>query len=167
MSEIRYNPISDLGKMKETLVALLSDNENINRLTQHCVNTPYMKGSIAENESGIFIDTHLIKVSNQRIKEVGVEVYIVCHKDALSLSAADKEYFSNMDVHGNRADCIVQMVHSAILEAQNMEELKKKYTIGEMNLIEAEPIKQYMPEDDYCGKQMSFTCQSFYQRKSK
>ena len=158
MSEIRCNPLSDMGKLKETLVALLGNNEDIKKLAPHITDTTYVQGSVAENESGIFIDTYLRKVSNQRLKEVGTEIYVVCHKDALTLSEDEKTYFRNIGVYGNRVDCIVQMIHSLILETGDIR-------IGDMNLVDEEPIKPYSPEEDFIGKQMSYTCQSFYQRK--
>lgn len=158
MSEIRCNPLSDMGKLKEALVALLGNIEDITKLSPHITDTTYVKGSVAENESGIFIDTHLRKVSNQRFKEVGTEIYVVCHKDALTLSEDEKTYFRNIGVYGNRVDCIVQMIHSLILETQDIR-------IGDMNLVDEEPIKPYLPEENLIGKQMSYTCQSFYQRK--
>lgn len=158
MSEIRCNPLSDMGKMKETLVALLENSEDMKKLAPHIIDTPYAKGSIAEKESGVFIDTHLRKVSNQRFKEVGTEIYVVCHKDALTLTEDEKTYFRNIGVYGNRVDCIVQMIHSLILETQDIR-------IGDINLVDEEPIKPYAPEEDFIGKQMSYTCQSFYQLK--
>ena len=93
MSEIRCNPLSDMGKMKETLVALLGNNEDMKKLGPHITDATYVQGNVAENESGIFIDTYLRKVSNQRLKEVGTEIYVVCHKDALTLSEDEKTYF--------------------------------------------------------------------------
>ena len=158
MSEIRYNPLSDMGRMKETLVALLGNSEDIKKLAPHITDMPYVQGSIAENESSIFMDTRLRKVPNQRLKEVGTEIYVVCHKDALTLSEDEKAYFRSIGVYGNRVDCIVQMVHSIILETQNI-------SIGDMDFIDEEPIKPYIPEVDFIGKQMSYTCQTFYQRK--
>lgn len=158
MSEIRCNPLSDMGKMKETLVALLGNNEDMKKLASHITDTPYAQGDVTENESGIFIDTHLRKVSNQRLKEVGTEIYVVCHKDALTLSDDEKTYFRNIGVYGNRVDCMVQMIHSMILETRDI-------SIGDMNLVDEEPIKPYSPEGNYLGKQISYTCQSFYQRK--
>ena len=158
MSEMHCNPLSDMGKLKETLVALLENSEDMKKLALHIIDTPYVKESIAENESGVFIDTHLRKVSNQRFKEVGTDIYVVCHKDALTLSEDEKTYFRNIGVYGNRVDCIVQIIHSLILETQNIR-------IGDMNLVDEEPIKPYSPEENLLGKQMSYTCQSFYQRK--
>ncbi len=158
MSEIRCNPLSDMGKMKETLLALFENSEDMKKLTPHITDTPYVQGCVAENESGIFIDTHLRKVSNQRLKEVGTEIYVVCHKDALALSEDEKTYFHNIGVYGNRVDCIMQMIQSIILETQDI-------SIGDMNLVNEEPIKPYLPEGAFIGKQISYTCQSFYQRK--
>ena len=158
MSEIRCNPLSDMGKMKERLVTLLENSQDVKKLAPHITDAPYVQGSVAENESGIFIDTHLRKVSNQRLKEVGTEIYVVCHKDALTLSEDEKTYFRNIGVDGNRVDCIVQMIHSLILETRDIR-------IGDMNLVDEEPIKPYSPEGYFIGKQMSYTCQSFYQRR--
>ena len=44
MPEQYYNPLSDLGKIKESLIALFYNMEDLTRLVPHCFDTPYIEG---------------------------------------------------------------------------------------------------------------------------
>ncbi len=44
MPEQYYNPLSDLGKIKESLIALFYNTEDLTRLVPHCFDTPYIEG---------------------------------------------------------------------------------------------------------------------------
>lgn len=167
MSETYYNPLSDMGSIKEKLVSLLKNNTEISKLATHYSDTPYTEGAITDNGCGIFIDTYLIKVANQRIKEVGITIYVVCHKDFATLSEEEQNHYNSIGIYGNRVDCIIQAIHSALIQPEVMDEIKKKFSIGDLTFVEEEPIKPYIPETNYCGKQMSYTYQSFYQKKTR
>lgn len=166
MDEIYYNPLSDIGKIKENLIYILSNNADVIRLADSFYDTPYTNGMISDNNCAIYIDTHLLKVTNQRIKEVGVDVYVVCHKDLIALSEEDKTYFNSIGIYGNRVDSMVQAIHSAIIGSDAKDEIKKNYSIGNFTFIEEKPIKSFSPGTDFFGKQMSYTYQAFYQRNN-
>lgn len=165
MSKTYYNPLSDMGKIKETLVNLFQSSPDITKLATHCFDTPYIEGIITDNGCSIFLETRLIKVANQRIKEVGVDIYVICHKNSIALTEEDQAYYNSIDIYGNRMDCTIQAIHSAITNAQNMDAPKKSYAIGDMTLVAERPIKQHISEKDFYGKKMSYTYQAFYQKK--
>lgn len=164
MDQIHSNPLSDMGRIKESLITLLKENTDVARLTKQCFDTPYMEGIITDG-CGIFLETHLIRAANQRTKEVGVNIYVACHKDSIALSEEDKTYYNSIGIYGNRVDSTIQAIHSAIIDSQNMSKIKENYSIGDLTFIEEEPIKHFMSESDFYGKQMSYTYQAFYQRK--
>lgn len=158
MSNTYYNPLSDMGKIKETLVNLFQNNPNITKLTTHFYDTPYIEGIITDNGCAIFLETRLIKVANQRTKEVGVDIYVICHKDSIALSSEDKTYYNSIGIYGNRIDSTMQAIHSAIVDVKN-------YSIGDLTLVTERPIKQCLTEANFYGKKMSYTYQAFYQKK--
>lgn len=138
---------------------------HIETLIGHCFDTPYIDGTVTDNRCAIFIETYIIKAENQHIKEMGVDVFVVCHKDSVKLSQEDKEYFESIGVYGNRVDSAIQVINSCILNPTIMAGIKRKYSIGSMNLSERNPLKQYVPGTKFYGKCLSYTYQSFYQRK--
>lgn len=201
MGEKYYNPLSDMSRIKVSLMSLFCDSEDITKLIMpsldndnftleqnwyggtfekitagqtetetlagHCFDTPYIEGTVIDNSCAVFIETYLIKAANQHIKEVAVDIMVVCHKDSLKLSQNDKEYYEAAGVYGNRVDSAIQVINSSILNPEVIEKIKEKYSIGDMNLIEKNPIEQYAPCAEFYGKVLHYTYQSFYQRKSK
>lgn len=200
MAEIYYDPLSDMSRMKESLMSLFCDTQDITRLimpesdhtdftfeqnwyggtfeetvngeikkttlTGHCFDTPYIEGTVMDNGCAIFVETYLEKLGSRHIKEVGVDIYVVCHRDCVRLSEDDTEYYNAIGIYGNRVDSAVQAIHAAILSSDMMRAIKKNYSIGDMALIEEKPIKQYTPGTAFYGKCLSYTYQSFYQRKN-
>ena len=75
MPEQYYNPLSDLGKIKESLIALFYNTEDLTRLVPHCFDTPYIEGMTMGHDSAIFVETYLTKAVSQRIKEVGIDIW--------------------------------------------------------------------------------------------
>ena len=194
-----YDPLSDMSRIKEYLINLFLDKEDlanlimptlddehftlnqnwlggkydknifgeteIKTLIGHCFDHPYIDGTVTDNRCAIFIETYLNRVENKHIKEVGLDVFIVCHKDMVQLSDEDKGYYHKIGVYGNRVDSAVQLINSALLDPLENEHIKKKYSIGEINMSERNPLKQYVPNTKFYGKCLSYTYQTFYQRK--
>lgn len=194
-----YDTLSDMGKIKDSLMSLFYnsydikklvmpklDNENFTveqnwyggtfettvqdepettTLIGHCFDTPYVEGTVSDNRCAVFIETYLTKMENQHIKEVGVDIMVICHRDSVRLSDEDKEYFNSIGVYGNRVDSTIQVINSSILNHSTMDYIKKNYSIGDMNLAEAKPLRRYMPGTEFYGKYLSYTYQSFYKRK--
>lgn len=138
----------------------------IKTLLGHCFDHPYIEGTVTDNRCAIFIETYLTRVENQHIKEVGLDIFVVCHKDSVQLSDDEKQYYRSIGVYGNRVDSAVQLINSSILKAETMENIKKRYSIGSINLSEYDPLKQYIPSTKFYGKCLSYTYNTFYQRKS-
>lgn len=136
-------------------------------LLGHCFDTPYIEGTVTDNRCAIFIETCLLRTGSPHIKEVGVDIMVVCHKDSVRLSGEDKAYFESIGVYGNRVDSAIQAIHSAILNPGVMEKIKKKYSIGDLNLVEENPLQQYVPGTRFYGKVLHYTYQAFYQRTSR
>ncbi len=67
------------------------------------------------HDSAIFVETYLTKAVSQRIKEVGIDICVLCHKDSIGLSESDKEYYQSKGIYGNRIDSSIQVIHSSIL----------------------------------------------------
>lgn len=196
-----YDPLSDMSRIKESLVELFGDIEdianlimpnldderytlmenwlggnyietvdgetNIKNLIGHCFDIPYVEGTISDNRCAIFMETHLLKVENQHIKQVGLDIFVVCHKDAVRLSKDEKEYYNSIGIYGNRVDSAIQVINSTINDKELMKGIKEKYSIGELTFVERNPLKQYIPATKFYGKCLSYTYQSFYQRKDK
>ena len=200
MGEKYYNPLSDMRRIKTSLMSLFCDLNDLTKLIMpqldndnftfeenwlggkydknkygkteivdlvgHCFDTPYIEGTVTDNRCAIFIETYVTKVENEHLKEVGMDVFIVCHKDAVHLSNEDKKYFESIGVYGNRVDSAVQVINSSILNHFVMDGIKKKYSIGAISLVERNPIQQYVPGTKFYGKVLHYTYQTFYQRKN-
>ena len=200
MGEKYYNPLSDMSRIKTSLMSLFCDLNDLTKLIMpqldndnftfeenwlggkydknkygkteivdlvgHCFDMPYIEGTVTDNRCAIFIETYVTKVENEHLKEVGMDVFIVCHKDSVHLSKEDKKYFESIGVYGNRVDSAVQVINSSILNQFVMDSIKKKYSIGTVNLVERNPIQQYVPGTKFYGKVLHYTYQTFYQRKN-
>lgn len=170
MSEKYYDLLSDMSKIKDSLRSIFYDTADIVRLImpdmEHCFDTPYIEGALADKSFAVFIETYLTKVENQHIKEVGVDIMVVCHKDSLRLPVEDKNYFNSIGVYGNRVDSAIQLINSTILKQSTMDMIKEKYSIGNMLLAKENPIKPYIPDKTFYGKCISYTYQTFLRRKN-
>ncbi len=195
-----YDPLSDMSRIKESLMSLFCDIEDITRIIMptldnenftweqnwyggtfdkningqtdittllgHCFDTPYIEGTVTDNRCAIFMETFLTKVENKHIKEVGLDIMVVCHKDFVRLSNEDKNYYNSIGIYGNRVDSAVQAINSSILKPEIMNQIQEKYSIGKIALSEKNPLKQYVPGTKFYGKCLSYTYQTFYQRRN-
>lgn len=201
MAEKIYNPLSDMSRIKESLINLFGNTKDITRLIMpqldddnfsfeqnwlggkyvtnvkgkteittligHCFDVPYIDGTITDNRCAIFVETYLTKVENKHIKQVGVDVFIVTHKDSVRLSESDTKYYNSIGVYGNRVDSAVQVINSAITNSDIMKEIQKKYSIGDLELAEYHPIEKYVPATTFYGKCIHYTYNTFYQRNTQ
>lgn len=189
MAEKYYNPLSDTSRIKDTLMSLFRNSEDITRLVMpaldntdfsweenwygnketlpgHCFDTSYIDGLVSDGGCGIFVETYLPKIPNQHIKEVGVDIAVICHANFLRLSEEDDEYFNEIGIYGNRVDRAVQVINASILSPEIMGQIKDDYAIGSMNLAGENPLKQYIYDNKFYGKCLSYTYQTFYNRKT-
>lgn len=201
MSETYYDPLSDMSRIKTSLMSLFCDTQDLTRLIMptldnnnytweqnwyggkfennifgkveiatligHCFDTPYIEGTVTDSRCAIFVETYLTKVVNQHIKEVGVDICVICHKDSVRLSDSEMKYYNSKGIYGNRVDSSIQVINSSILDPNIMNSIKEKYSIGDINLsLEKNPLKSYSPGTQFYGKCLSYTYQTFYQRKN-
>ncbi len=194
------NPLSDMSRVKTSLMSLFCDLDDLTRLIMptldnsnftheqnwyggkfdtnikgqteittligHCFDTPYIEGTVTDDRCAIFVETYLLRSANQHIKEVGVDVMVVCHKDAVRLSDEDREYYESIGIYGNRVDSAIQVINSAIVNPKIMDKIKQKFSIGDMTLLEKNPIQEYVPGTKFYGKVLHYTYQTFYLRKN-
>lgn len=199
MAKKYYDPLSDMSRIKESLMSLFEgaddvanlimphkDDENFTweenwyggryeitesgetkftDLVGHCFDRPYIEGTVTDNRCAIFIETYLLRLESQHIKQVGVDIFVVCHKDFIQLSEDEKERYNKKGIYGNRVDSAVQAINSIINNPNAMSVIKKRYSIGDLTLSERNPIKQYIPSSKFYGKCLSYTYDTFYQRK--
>ena len=149
------------GTMEKTITG----QTKVTTLLGHCFDVPYLDGTVTDNRCALFIETHLIRVPNKFLKEVGVDISIVCHKDAVRLSPEDTIYFNEKGIYGNRVDSLCQAINSAILNPLIMEAIQRKYAIGDMQLSEKEPVRLYVPGTKFYGKILSYSYHTNYQKK--
>ncbi len=162
MPENYYNPLSDMGRIKESLISLFSHTEDLTRLIAHCFDTPYMEGIAADCGSAIFVETYLTKKTSQRIKEVGIDIWVLCQKDSIELSETDKAYYQSKGIYGNRIDSSIQVIHSS-LSAPRQSMLPWKNTLRKNTPLENTPLaacpflrkkirsRPVAPEPDFTG----------------
>lgn len=201
MDEIKYNPLSDLSRIKESLLYLFKNTKDITKLVMpniederfsfeenwfggkytknikgkteianivgHCFDVPYIDGVITDNRCAIFTETYIIKAESAYIRQVGVDIFVVCHKDSVRLTPEETEYFNSIGIYGNRVDSAIQAINSAITDSEIMFEIQKKYSIGDLILSERNPLERYVPGTKFYGKCLHYTYHTFNQRKSK
>lgn len=192
-----YNPLSDMSRIKRSLMSLFCDTVDITRLIMpeledsdftweqnwyggtftksgqsapatlpgHCFDTPFIEGALTNQKSAIFMESYLTKMESQRIREVGITIYLVCHKDSIGLSEEDRAYYESIGIYGNRVDSALQAINAAIQKPTTMDSIRKNYSIGNLIFAEEEPIKPYLPGTDYYGKSLSYTYPAFYRKK--
>lgn len=194
-----YDPLSDMGQIKESLMSLFCDTKDITRLVMpkldhedftweqnwyggtyekniggqtalttlpgHCFDTPYIEGILTDDRCALFLETCVTKIANQHIKEVGIDITILCHRDSVRLSEEDREYYHSIGIYGNRVDSVIQAINATLMDPEIMTALKDSYSIGALTFTEENPIKPYIPGNDFYGKCLSYTYQAFYRRK--
>lgn len=150
------------GNFKETITG----KTKIVTLIGHCFDTPYIEGTVTDNRCAIFIETTLESVPNQFIKEVSVDVSVICHRGSVRISKEDKAYYESKGIYGNRVDCLCQLINSSILSPRIMDGIMRKYSIGKMKLSDGNPIRLYVPGTKFYGKILRYNYYTNYQTKS-
>ena len=140
----------------------VTGEHEINTLNGHCFDVPYIPG-IVDDKCSIFIDSYLSKLEGSHLQEIRVDIYVLCHRESARLSKEDQEFYNSIGISGNRVDCIIQAIYSTILGVDK--KIQEKYSIGSMNPIPIAPIKPYLPSDQFYGRIMSYTYQTFHNKK--
>lgn len=199
MTTEHYDSLADMGRIKESLMSVFGNTENITKLVMpvldnnsfthlqnwyggvffagseassgvrligHCFDVPYSDGILTDKRCAIFIETCITKIANRHIKEVGVDISVICHKDLLYMSEEETEYFNAAGIYGNRIDSTVQAINSTIMSADTENLIKELYSVGSLILSEKDPVRQCASGSEFYGKCLSYTYQSFYHRKN-
>lgn len=183
MTTTIYNPLSDMNQIKDRLITMFGLDENIIRLIMavsgapviseqtsaasvqepagwygsHCFDTSYIEGTITEGGCAIYVDTVLAAMSNSQVREVTVEISVICHKGAVKLSEEDQAFCNSIGIYGNRIDCLCQMIHASILSQPAMKEFAKNHAISSIHLSAEDPVKITAPEPGFYGKTLAYT----------
>lgn len=182
MTTTTYNPLSDMNQIKDCLIALLGGREDITRLVMttagtpgqtladswygsHCFDTSYIGGTITEGGCALYIDTVLAAASNPYVKEVTVEISVICHRGAVRLSEEEKTYCDSIGIYGNRIDCLCQMIHASILSQTAMKDFMRNHAISSLHLSEKDPVRITAPEPGFYGKTLAYTYHTACQAK--
>lgn len=83
----------ELGSYKETLVRLIQGHSDISRLVSGCFDTSFVPSYMNPQDNIICLDTNVIKADGSALKEVGIDIYLILHKDHCTFSDADRRYF--------------------------------------------------------------------------
>lgn len=160
-----------MNQVKDILITLLGETKDITRLVlpagssdpsagwygSYCFDTSYIEGTMTDSSCAIFIDTDLAAVSNPCLKEVTVQLSVICHKNAVALSEEDRTYYNSMGVYGNRIDCLCQMIHASLLSHPAVRTFMKNHSISSMNLSGNNPVRILTPEAGLYGKTLAYT----------
>ena len=160
-----YHPLSDMGRMKEELLSLFTNTESISNLIEGFYDTPYTQASMSDKKCAVFVETYLIKSEGNRMKEVVLDIAVVCQREASELTDEENTYYHSIGIYGNRVDSALQAIYSVISDSTATDALKQSLCIGNIALLPENPIDKCDIEGDFCGKQLHYTYRSFYQFK--
>lgn len=165
MEEKLYHPLSDLGRIKEDLLSLFSDTDHINRLSNGFFDIPYAPEAMTDKECAVFVETCVTALEGTRIKEVALDISVVCNRASSALSEENIAYYHSLGIYGNRVDCLLQTIHSLITDSDATEILKKNYCIGSLTLISENPIENCDTNEGLFGKHLHYSYRSFCHSK--
>jgi len=149
----------ELGSYKEKIIQAMAGCSEITSLVSpaYCFDLPYMNGLAPTGENFICIDSFIAKAGSKARKEVGVNIWLMFHRDNLNLSAEERETFQSQGFCGNSLDIAVQAV-GRLLNGS------KDFGIGSLTPIPENPAVSFIPDtedNEYCGKLLSYTCTDF------
>lgn len=134
-------------------------------LLGHCFNVPYIKKTITDSRNLITMESTISAIDSGTIKEFAVDLFVFCHRDTIDMDYEEKSKYESKGYNGNRVDMIIQAVYNAIKHYQFDNE--QDFGIGDLRLIPNRPIKIYIPDERFYGKQLTYTCKDFYMKSSR
>jgi hypothetical protein len=126
--------------------------ENVT-LIGHYFDVPFVYSSITDVRNLICIDTSISRADGETIKEITVSIEVICNKDNIKLSSADKLKYLNKYV-GNRLDMIVEAIGLQLNSS-------RKFGLGRLKPSSRNPVRSYFPSEKYFGKILTYTCDDF------
>ena len=80
-------------------------------LIGHYFDVPFIDGTVTDTRMVICVDTEVAKCEGEALKSIFVHVYVMCHKDFIKMTSADKSYYrKNHNLAGNRVDMAVEVI---------------------------------------------------------
>lgn len=167
MEEKTYHSLSDMGVIKEELISLFSKTETISKLSDGFFDIPYAKEVMTDMGCAVFVETCLTGLEGGRIKEVALDISVICPENTSKLTGEQLTYYHSLGIYGNRVDCILQAIHSTITDSDAVNNLKKKFCIGSLTLVPKNPVEKCDTDAGFYGKQLHYSYRSFFSPKPK
>ena len=124
------------------------------KLKGHCFDVPFIYGTISDDRNAIFIDSTISRADGESIKEVIMQIEIMCHKTNLKMERQDRVKYFKKGLSGNRLDMIVQAVGLQLNSSND-------FGIGKLKIAPRNPVKSYFANEEYFGKVLTYTCEDF------
>lgn len=123
-------------------------------LKQHIFDVPFIYSTVTDTRNAICMDTNLNSCS-QSLKEMEIEISVICHKDSLPLDMKTRLKYKNLGYIGrNRLDIAVAIIGDIINRSS-------KFGIGKFSPSRYKPVKSYYFSNDFFGKILTYTCSDF------
>ncbi len=167
MEKKTYHPLSDMSIIKEELISLFSKTETICKLNEGFFDRPYSKEVMTDMGCAVFVETYLTELEGGRIKEVALDISVICAESTSKLTGEQLTYYNSFGIYGNRVDCILQAIHSTITDSDAVNSLKKKFCIGSLTLVPKNPIERCDTDAGFYGKQLHYSYRSFFSSQPK
>lgn len=123
-------------------------------LIGHCFDVPFIYTTLPDNRNAIFIDTIISRANGESVKEMTINIEVMCHKTNLQLSTQDRVKYFKKGLSGNRLDMIVQEIDLQLNSS-------RKFGIGRFKVSPRNPVKSYFANENYFGKVLTYTCEDF------
>lgn len=125
-------------------------------LPGHCFDIPYLPAAISGEKAIITMESRITKCENEQTKEITLDIYAIAHKNIIQLTETEKINYQAKGYYGNRIDILTAAIHNSIKERS------RDFGIGRLNLASKEPVIPCFPDDNYYGRQISYSCSSYY-----
>lgn len=137
------------------------DEETV-RLKRHLYDVPFVYTTVTDTRNVICIDTNISR-SNQSIKEMDINIYVMCHRQSLELDYETRTKYRKLGYIGrNRLDIAVALIGDILNGSSD-------FGIGHLRPNQMSPVRSYFPNNDFFGKVITYTCSDFmvnYSEKS-
>jgi len=148
-----------LGSYKEQILKMIAADEDIMHFFSPdcCLDLPYIPGMVMEGQNLICTDSYIAKAGGRAITEVGVDIYVMFHKDNMSISDEVRNRYQEKGYRGNPIDIVVQALGRRLNGC-------KDFGIGSLRPNMEYPVRSYIPQEDtweYYGKILSYTGSDF------
>ena len=107
-----------------------------------------------EAKTYICVESNVISVNNDSIKDIGLIINVFSHESLIELSRDEKSKFINMGLFGNRVDCIIDCIDRCLNGKRDM-------GIGRLRLKPTRPVGILQPTNSFYGKSLEYIISDF------